>query len=45
MEIHLEPGERLSAEQRAEIAKGFEFLGLMAEGGRARRRKGLPLAA
>eukprot|EP00438_Fugacium_kawagutii_P024064 Skav212927 [mRNA] locus=scaffold374:308615:309266:- [translate_table: standard] len=25
------------------MAKGFEFLGLMAEGGRARKRKGLPL--
>ena len=43
MEIQVAPGQSLSKEQRAEIAKGFEFLGLMAEGGRARRRKGLPL--
>ena len=43
MEIQLEPGGSLSTEQRAEIAKGFEFIGLMVEGGRARKRKGLPL--
>lgn len=43
MEIQVLPGESLSTEQRAEVSKGFEFLGLMAEGGRARKRKGLPL--
>ena len=43
MEIQVVPGEKLSKEQRTEMAKGFEFLGLMAEGGRARKRKGLPL--
>jgi hypothetical protein len=43
MEIQVPPGASLTKEQRTEMAKGFEFLGLMAEGGRARKRKGLPL--
>ncbi|CAE7507009.1 unnamed protein product [Symbiodinium sp. CCMP2592] len=43
MEIQIQPDGRLTKEQRAEITKGFEFMGLMAEGGRARKRKGLPL--
>mmetsp|Transcript_65073 Transcript_65073/g.79630 ORF Transcript_65073/g.79630 Transcript_65073/m.79630 type:complete len:172 (-) Transcript_65073:79-594(-) len=43
MDIQVYPGETLTKEQKTEMAKGFEFLGLMAEGGRARKRKGLPL--
>lgn len=43
MDIKVLPGESLTKEQKTEMAKGFEFLGLMAEGGRARKRKGLPL--
>lgn len=43
MDIKVPPGESLTKEQKTEMAKGFEFLGLMAEGGRARKRKGLPL--